>query len=154
MRVKSLDYIEQKEDVINRCDVCNIAMVDEEGTPYVLPFNFAYKDQVLYLHSAPEGKKMDILKKNNRICVSFSTDHELYHQNENVACSYSMRYKSVLLHGKVEFIDELEKKREILNLIMKKYSSRDDFKYSLPALKNVRVMKVAAKKIEGKTFGY
>jgi len=154
MRVKSLDYIEQKEDIINRCEVCNVAMVGDGEHPYVLPFNFAYNDQVLYLHSAPEGRKMEILKRNNKICVSFSTDHKLYHQNENVACSYSMRYKSVLLHGKVEFIDELEKKQEILNLIMKKYSSGDNFKYSIPALKNVTIMKVIADRIEGRTFGY
>ncbi len=154
MRVKSLKFIEQKEEIINKCDVCSVAMVGENNTPYVLPFNFAYRDQVLYLHSAPEGKKIDILHQNNKICVSFSTDHKLYHQNENVACSYSMKYKSVLLHGRVSFIEELDKKKEILNMIMQKYSSRDDFKYSLPALKNVLIMKVVADEIEGRTFGY
>lgn len=154
MKVRAIESLATKEEVINKCEVCNIAMVDLENMPYVLPFNFAYKDQVLYLHSAPEGRKIDVLNSNNRVCVSFSADHKLYHQNENVACSYSMRYKSVLLYGEVLFIEDLDKKEEILNLIMEKYTSRGDFNYSLPALKNVKIMKIPVDRLDGRAFGY
>lgn len=154
MRVRALETLARKEEIINKCDVCNVAMVDLENNPYVLPFNFAYKDQVLYLHSAPEGRKIDVLSSNSHVCVSFSADHKLYHQNENMACSYSMRYKSVLLYGEVSFIEELDKKKEILNFIMEKYASRGDFKYSLPALKNVKIMKIPVDKLDGRVFGY
>lgn len=154
MKVRVLESLDQKEEIINKCEVCNVAMVDLENRPYVLPFNFAYKDQVLYLHSAPEGRKIDLLNNNNRVCISFSADQKLYHQNENVACSYSMKYKSVLLYGEVSFIEDLDKKKEILNLIMEKYTSRSDFNYSLPALKNVKIMKVPADKMDGRVFGY
>jgi len=154
MKVSALESMARKEEVINKCDVCNVAMVDLENRPYVLPFNFAYKEQVLYLHSAPDGRKIDVLNSNNRVCVSFSSDHKLYHQNENVACSYSMKYKSVLLYGEVSFIEDLDKKKEILNLIMEKYTSRNEFKYSLPALKNVRIIKIPVDKLDGRAFGY
>lgn len=154
MRVKTLKHREQKEAIIKRCQVCNVAMVDEERNPYVLPFNFAYADGVLYLHSAPEGKKMTILKQNPQVCVSFSTDYELYHQNENVACSYSMRYKSVLLYGSVEFVEEMDEKERILNKIMAHYTERETFTYSRPALTNVKIYKVNISRMDGRTFGY
>lgn len=154
MRVKTLEYLEQKEAIINKCEVCSVAMVDENNEPYVLPFNFAYQNQTLYLHSAPEGRKIDVLKRNPDVCVSFSSDYQLYHQNERVACSYSMKYKSVLLHGKVNFIDDLDRKKEILNLIMEKYTSKSDFGYSMPALKNVTIMEIPVENLEGRTFGY
>lgn len=154
MRVKTLDHQEQKEDIISRCKVCNISMVDKDNRPYVLPFIFAYADNILYLHSAPEGKKIEILEQNPHICASFSTDHQMYHQNEDVACSYSMKYRSVLLYGKVEFIDELEEKKRVLNLIMTHYTDKKGFTYSLPALKNVKAFKVKAERLDGRTFGY
>ncbi|HKK10665.1 MAG TPA: pyridoxamine 5'-phosphate oxidase family protein [Bacteroidales bacterium] len=154
MRVKTLQYPEQKEDIIKRCQVCNVAMTDENQNPYVLPFNFAYADGALYLHSAPEGRKIDILTKNPRVCVSFSTDYELYHQNENVACSYSMRYRSVLVYGEVEFIDLLDEKKRILNKIMAHYTGKEEFNYNLPALKNVKIFKVNISQMDGRTFGY
>lgn len=154
MRVKTLKHREQKEAIIKRCQVCNVAMVDEEQNPYVLPFNFAYADGVLYLHSAPEGRKIDILKKNPRVCISFSTDYELYHQNEDVACSYSMRYRSVLVYGEVEFMEELEEKKQVLNKIMAHYTGKEAFSYHLPALTNVKIYKVNISQMDGRTFGY
>ena len=154
MRVKTIDSREQQEDVILRCQVCNVGMADENNHPYVLPFNFAYSDGVLYLHSAPEGKKNDVLRHNPQVCVSFSTDHQLYHQNKEVACSYSMRYRSVLLYGKVEVIEDLETKEQILNKIMAQYTKKENFSYSHPALKNVQVFKVEAEKMDGRAFGY
>ncbi len=63
--------------------------------------NFGFKDNVIYLHSAPEGRVVDILEKNKNICVTFSTDHELVFQHPEVACSYRMKSKSVVAWGKV-----------------------------------------------------
>jgi len=64
-------------EIIDRCEACYIGMVDQEGLPYILPFNFAYEEGYIYLHSAMTGKKMDVLKANPNVCVAFSTDHKL-----------------------------------------------------------------------------
>lgn len=154
MRVNILEKNTEKEDIIKRCKVCNVAMVDSDGMPYVLPFNFTYNEGVLYLHSAPEGKKIDILNQNPNICVSFSTDHAMHHQNEEVACSYSMRYRSVLIYGKVHFIEDIKQKEDVLNKMMAHYTKREKFKYSMPALKNVKIFKVDIERMDGRTFGY
>lgn len=141
------------ERIIKNCEFCNVAMVDLDGQPYVIPMNFGYNNNKIYLHSSPNGKKIDCLRKNNIVCVSFSTDHLLRWQSEKVACSYSMKYRSVLAFGKVEFVDEKEEKVEALNQIMKQYTDKE-YTYSDPAVKDVFVFKVVIDKLEGRAYGY
>ena len=128
-------------------------MTDQENAPYVLPFNFGYSDRTIYLHSAKTGKKIDILKNNNKVCVAFSTDHELRWVNEEVACSWGMKYRSVLAYGKVVFIEDYDKKVIALNRIMGNYSERT-FQYSKPAVNDVQTFKVVVEKMEGRAYGY
>ncbi len=139
--------------IIDKCEACFIGMVDQKGKPYVLPFNFGFEDGVIYLHSAMAGKKIAILKNNPNVCICFSTDHLLFHRHEPVACSYGMKYRSVLAYGNIEFIDDYDEKVRILNIIMRKYAGRD-FEYNAPAVNNVCVYRVLPDVIEGKESGY
>ncbi|MCF8298880.1 MAG: pyridoxamine 5'-phosphate oxidase family protein [Saprospiraceae bacterium] len=157
--MKSRFNLKQKEieEIINKCDVCTLSMIDKNNMPYALPFNFAYEDGIIYLHSAPEGKKIGILENNNNVCISFSSDYQMYIQSEKLACSYSMKYRSVLAFGKVEFCDhdDLEMKQKVLDLFMQKYApGSEGYKYNPPALKNVKMFKVVPEKVEGKAYGY
>ena len=153
MKNKTVLDIYQIEDIIKKCDVCNISMVDTSNKPYVIPMNFGYKDKIIYFHGAPGGKKVELLKENNSVCISFSTDHDLRWQSEGVACSYSMKYKSVVAYGEVVFIESPEEKIAALNVIMKNYTDRS-FKYNDPAIRDVNVFKVIVKKISGRVYGY
>lgn len=141
------------KEIIDKCQVCNLGMVDTQGKPYVLPFNFGFEDEVIYLHSAREGHKIDILKNNPEVCVSFSTDHQLFHRHEPMACSYGMKYRSVLAFGKVVFIEDYDEKVRILNIFMRKYAGRE-FPFNAPAVNNVLIYKVEIARIEGKVSGY
>lgn len=138
--------------IIHKCDICFAGVVDEENKPYVLPMNFGFRDNVIYMHSAPEGRIIDILKNNNNVCVTFSTDHEMAFQHPEVACSYRMRSKSVMATGQVTFVEDMEQKREALDILMANYSDKA-FKYSDPAVRNVKVWKIAVDHITCKEFG-
>ena len=65
-----------------------------------------------------------------------------------------MKYRSVLVWGQVEFIDNPEEKVAILNKFMKHYTGRDDYKYNSPAIRNVKVFRVSTQNMSGKTYGY
>lgn len=142
----------EMDKIIASCQVCYLGMSDQDGLPYVLPFNFGYDGEYIWLHSGPTGKKMEILKNRPDVCLAFSTDHELYHQHEQVACSYGMKYKSVLVFGKVEWIEPAEKKIEGLNIIMKNYANRE-FSYSKPSVDNVAVFRVKPENMTAKKRG-
>ena len=60
------------EATIKKCDICYVGLADTDGTPYVLPMNFGYRDGVIYLHSAQEGRSISILERNPRVCITFS----------------------------------------------------------------------------------
>jgi len=149
-----LNELKQVEPIIQSCKVCHVAMVDADNIPYVLPFNFGYHNGIIYLHSDPQGKKIDILKNNPNVCINFTTDHELFHITENIACSYGMRYKSVVVNGKVEFIESNREKTEALNIFMKQYVGKKEFTYSAPAINNVCVFSIKMTNFTGKIYGY
>src|ERR1035437_36986 len=152
MRTTIITERSEMEAVINQCDVCFIGLTEEDGTSYVIPMNFGYSNGEIILHSAPEGKHLRLLALSNRICVTFCTDRQLVYQHPDVACSYSMLSKSVICKGSVTFIENVEEKIMALNLTMKNYTDRA-FKYSTPALMNVKVWKVTVDEMTGKSFG-
>lgn len=143
---------ERIEEVISKSDICFVGMVDTDNTPYVIPMNFGYQDGVLYLHSGPEGKAINILNQNNQVCITFSIDHELVFQHPKVACSYRMKAKSVICYGKVNFIENLDDKRKVLDIIMRHYSGRE-FEYSDPAVKNVKIWEIPLDRVSAKEYG-
>lgn len=153
MKNRPIANVDEIEQIIQRCEVCTLSMVDTEGNPYAVPMNFGYKEGVFYFHSAKSGLKIDILKASPQVMISMSTDHELRWQSEKVACSYSMKYRSVFAYGEVEFIEDPEHKREALNIIMDQYVDRE-FDYNDPAVRDVCVFKVKADKLTGRAYGH
>ena len=153
MKNRKVEHITAIRDIINKSDVCYVGMVDENNNPYVLPFNFGFENDIIYLHSAKTGKKIDILQKKSQVCIAFSYDHVLRYQNKEVACSWSMKYRSVLAYGNVEFINDPEGKVEALNAIMKKYAGKD-YEYNDPAIEGVQCFRIKVENFEGRAYGY
>lgn len=115
--------------------------------------NFGYENGIIYLHSGPEGSKLEMLEHNNNVCITFSVGHKLVYQHEKVACSYSMRSESAMCRGQVEFIEEINEKRRALDIIMRHYTD-SEFNYSDPAVRNVKVWKVAVRQTTGKVLRF
>ena len=152
MRTSFIEDKKELESIINQCDICYVGMIEADGTPYVIPMNFGYMNEEIILHSGPHGKHLDLLDLNNRVCVTFCSEHSLVYQHPEVACSYSMTSKSVLCKGAVTFIEDLTEKEDKLNILMQNYTDRP-FKYSVPALRNVKVWRVQVDEMTGKSFG-
>ncbi|MDD2298283.1 MAG: pyridoxamine 5'-phosphate oxidase family protein [Fermentimonas sp.] len=152
MRTITLEEQEQIEGIIKKCKVCFVGMSDEKGVPYVLPMNFGFRGNVIYLHSAQEGKSISILDKNPNVCITFCTEPELVWQNEEVACSYRVRSESIICNGEVAFEEEYDEKVKALDIIMRQYSDRD-FNYSEPSVKNVKIWKVDIQEISAREYG-
>ncbi len=153
MKNRMLTNQQEIIETADKCDVCYVGMVDQNNRPYVVPMNFGLHDGDVYFHSAQNGRKIDMLKQNPEVCITFSTDHVLRWQNEGVACSYSMKYRSIRAYGKVEFIDDFDKKIEVLNIIMRKYTGKD-FTYNAPAVNEVLPWVARIRHWEGRVYGY
>lgn len=147
-------FIENREEIdktIRACKTCYLAMSDNDF-PYVLPMNFALDGDSVIMHSAQSGRMWETLKKNQNVCINWIIGEDLAWQDVKVGCSYRVKSKSVLIEGKVEFVDDFNEKTRCMNLMMGQYSDRE-FKFSKPAIENVGIIKVAIEKISAKEFG-
>lgn len=148
MRRKEREIIDpvEIESIMQGAPVCRMGLCDGLK-PYVVPMNFGYRDGKVYLHSANEGRKIDILRENPNVCLEFEKDVELITSDE--ACSFSMKYRSVIASGRAILLEGEEEKASGLNVIMQHYAGRD-FVFPPKALERIIVIRVDLEDISGK----
>lgn len=143
-----VDDQKQIDDIIMRSQVCRLGVYDGEE-PYVIPMNFGYKDQIIYLHCAKRGRKVDILSEGSRICVEFDIMHNVKPHDE-VACRWSISYESVIAWGTPIIIEDTKEKRMAMDAIMDMYSERGNWDYPDVAIKNTVMIKIKLEDASGK----
>jgi nitroimidazol reductase NimA-like FMN-containing flavoprotein (pyridoxamine 5'-phosphate oxidase superfamily) len=135
--------------VMEKCDVCRLALFDQEY-PYILPLNFGMQVQggqiVLYFHGALEGKKYELIEKNNKAGFEMDCTYRLIVDEESQNCT--MEYESVIGNGIVEFVDE-DEKLEALDLLMRHYR-QEDFPINIKVLPHTKVFKLTVNSLTGK----
>jgi len=136
----------EMESIINKAFVCRLGMADENG-PYIVPLSFGYKEGSLYFHCAIKGRKLDILKKNKRVCFEIDTDHEIVESDK--ACKWGMKYKSVIGMGNASFIEDMDLKKKALDIIMRHYSGRS-FEFEEKEVNRVVIFKIEIESMTGK----
>ena len=134
------------DDIIGRCGVCHLGLCDA-GQPYVVPMSFGYDGERLFFHGAAEGRKVEILRKNDRVCVEFEIVGDLIEGDK--ACGWGVKYESVIVFGRARITEDLEAKREALGRLMGQYSDREwDFPDAM--LARTMVFEVEIEEITGK----
>lgn len=136
--------------IIQQSTVCRVGLSDGHR-PYIVPLCFGYEEGFLYFHAAHEGRKIEILKKNNCVCFEFDVNAGIVEEQQ--ACEWGMRYQSVIGFGTAVFLDDVEEKRRALEIIMRQYSQRS-FSFPEPALASTTVIKVAIERMTGKQSWY
>ena len=151
MRRKEKEITEESaiEAIIKKSLVCRLALSDD-NSPYIVPLCFGYRDRVLYFHGSLKGKKVDIIKKNQKVCFEFDINTEIVKAED--ACHWSMKYQSVICFGKAILLEDVEEKRKALNIIMSQYSDRS-FQFNDALLKKMAVIKVEIESMTGKQSG-
>lgn len=135
------------EEILRKAEVCRLGLSDG-GVPYIVPLNFGYEDRTLYFHTGSEGKKIDILRKNNRVCFEVDIDAELI--RSDVACGWSMKYRSVIGTGRASFVENVPGKTAALNIIMAHYSDRDKWTYREKSFEKACIIKVVIDEVSGR----
>jgi nitroimidazol reductase NimA-like FMN-containing flavoprotein (pyridoxamine 5'-phosphate oxidase superfamily) len=138
------------EDILRKSTVCRLALIDA-GRPYLVPLCFGYDAGVLYFHSAPAGRKIDLLKQNRTVCFEFDADTLAV--PADTSCGWTMRYRSVIGYGVAGFVEDPGEKRAALDIIMRQYAE-GTHEYSDESLRKTAVIKVEIREISGKKSGY
>lgn len=143
---KQITDKKQMEQILAQAQVCRLAMVDQ-GHAYVVPLNFGYRDGSLYFHSAPEGRKIDALKADPRVC--FEVDELIKLNKAASACGWGASFKSVIGTGTARILETPAEKKAGLDIIMAHYSGRS-FDYPDEKLAKTAVIQVIVHEMTGK----
>ena len=135
--------------IMRKCDVCRLALNDGDF-PYIVPLNFGLEvrgDQVfLYFHAAREGKKLDLIARDNRATFEMDCDHNFILYEERMSCT--MGYASVIGHGTIELLPE-EEKYAALKILMGQYHA-EDFPFNTDMINVTTVMRMTVLDMVGK----
>ena len=149
MRKQNQEIKDKKivEEILSTSEICRIAMIDKDR-PYILPFNYGYRDNCIYIHSAPEGKKIELIRKNNNVC--FEIEHKTEVVKHSDPCKWATRYQSVVGYGNIEILTDFDQKKNGLDIIMIHNGSEKKNFYNEKQVENIVILKLKITKITGK----
>ena len=153
LEIKSYEKI---KEFLNDEHVGRISSIDVNGFPQIIPMNFVFRNDAVYMHSHVKGEKLNNILKNNK--VGFEADRELeflpsYFEDPHNASLADTLYISVVIKGLASFVIDKEEKTLALNGLMEKYQPEgyyDPLKSDMRVLDAVSVIKVVPNTIHGK----
>lgn len=98
--IKNLDEKEARK-LLKEQKLGHLGCVLESGEPYVVPVNYLFKDDEIYIHSLP-GQKLDALRANRKVCLQVERTGD------------SCRWRSAIAFGEFQEVKRTNKKIEIL----------------------------------------
>ena len=129
-------------------------VIHREPAPYAVPMFFGHEESTLYVHSAPRGAKIDLLRADAR--VGFTAVAGVRIVEGETACDFSVRSQSVVGSGIARILRDEAEKRHGLDLIMRHYAARgvaDGFAYKPSSLSRTSVIAVEIHDIMGRRLG-
>ncbi len=106
--------------ILEAARVCRLAMSDGDR-PYLVPLSFALDGDDLVVHSARVGRKLEILRRNPEVC--FEVEEGVAFARGATACGSTMRYRSVVGFGTVEFVEDRAEHARLLALFGPRYGA-------------------------------
>ena len=153
LKIRSFEKIKEflKVEHIGR-----ISSIDKNGFPQIIPMNFVFLNDAIYLHSHVRGEKLENISRNNK--VGFEVDKELeflpsYFEDPNDASLADTLYISVVIKGIGSFVTDRKEKTLALNALIAKYQPEGQYepiKSDMEVLDEVTVIKVTPQTIHGK----
>ena len=133
-----------------------ISSIDENGYPQIIPMNFVFINDVVYMHSHIKGEKLENIKRNQK--VGFEVDKSLeflpsYFSDPTDASLADTLYISVVIKGNASIVLDREEKTIALNGLMKKYQPEGGYepiKPEMDVLDEVVVIKIVPESLRGK----
>ena len=100
-----------------------LSVLGDNGYPYGLPLDHWYseKDDKLYFHCAKEGHKLDAVRECDK--VSYCVMDEGYRKDGE----WALNINSVIVFGRMNIVEDEEKKREICTNICHKFTDDEEY---------------------------
>lgn len=120
------------DEILNKAEYGTLALC-MDNTPYSVPINYVYIDNMFYFHGSKKGKKMEFMKSNAKasfsVVESYSMIQSYFRSDEGMACPASHFFKSVSIEGDIKLVEEYNEKVKALQSLMEKYQPEGKFKH-------------------------
>jgi nitroimidazol reductase NimA-like FMN-containing flavoprotein (pyridoxamine 5'-phosphate oxidase superfamily) len=133
-------------NLLTDCEYGVLSTVDNDGQPYGVPLNYAYKDNCIYFHCALKGHKIDNLDDNPKVsfCAVGNT--------KVLPSEFATEYVSAVVFGVASELQGTERYNAFV-LILEKFSPdfmEEGKKYIEKLDKVTKVIKIEIQHISGK----
>jgi uncharacterized protein len=136
--------------LLNTCQVGRLGTIGRDGYPVVKPLNFAYEDGKIYFHSAPEGEKIDDIRRDSRVCFEADRPVALV-KSKGSPCRAEYLYQSVIIKGRAYAVEDPSEKLRGLELLMGKYQPEGGYgEFPEEKLKLTCVVRIDIEEMIGK----
>lgn len=136
--------------ILKRAEVLRLAMHGGDY-PYIVPLNFGFSAEnrqvTFYVHCAPVGMKLDLLRADPRVAFELDGAHKLEYREKQQMCTYL--FESVMGTGTAEFLEDPAEKRAALEAILRQYH-RDNVPINWDILPRTTCLKIAVNELTAK----
>ncbi len=142
---KKID-LKEIEEILNKCDVGILSTVDSEGQPYGVPVNYVYENNIIYIHCALVGHKLDNIQYNPKVCFTVSGDYEI------LPDKFSTNFESVVAFGKAS-LAQGEEREKVFKMIIERFSpafKEEGAKYTDKFRDKTAIIKIEISHMSGK----
>ncbi|WP_072682402.1 pyridoxamine 5'-phosphate oxidase family protein [Arcobacter sp. LA11] len=122
---KAFEITDKKiiDDILNEAQFGTLALCSN-NKPYSLPINFVELNGEIFFHGSKKGKKISIIKENTNASFSVVEDCSLipsyFSTDKGDACPATHFFKSIIIDGKIEFVENYNEKANALESLMQK----------------------------------
>ncbi|SRR5579875_114068 len=153
LEIKSKDRI---VGFLNSQETGRVSSIDKDGYPQIIPMNFVYARDAIFMHSHIRGEKLENITRNP--LVGFEVDKSLgflpsYFSHPTDASQADTLYISVVIKGEASIVTDKKEKAFALNSLMEKYQPEGRYEKITPEMHvvdEVAIIKVVPKTMRGK----
>lgn len=138
--------IQEAKEILKIASNGVLSLIDSDGKPYGVPMSFIYDGvDIIYIHCALSGRKIDCIKNNPNACFTVIAQDEIHPEE------FTTYFKSVIVEGQVSIISCQQEIKDILRLLSSKYSPRLDCEVEIEkGLDRVLILTLKIDSITGK----
>jgi uncharacterized protein len=137
--------------ILEKADACRIAFAIG-GEPYIVAMNYGFEWNgelpLLYFHCAREGRKLEAMRANPRVCFELDADHQL--ATGDSPCGWGMRYASIVGYGILSELKGEAERRAGLDSVMRHYGWDGAASYAEGPLMATTVLRLDVSELSGK----
>lgn len=133
------------EEITDKCEWAVLSMVDPDGAPYCVPLSIVRQDDVVYFHTAKQGRKLDCLRREPRVCIACVGD------TQRLPDKFTTKYESAILEGVAEEVEDEAEKIRALRLLCQRHTPANMENFDQAIARSLAVTGIWKIRVDGMT---